>query len=102
MGHKHSSKEEIRSAFLRLAKLYHPDRITGHDEVAQSQAAYLFSDIRQAYKIINDHRIADVRKFPAEKKVYPHIFGLLTDGTAIDGSKRPAEISLPMQSSSKR
>lgn len=44
-----ASSEEIRSAYLRLVKIYHPDKLNGNDDV--------FKDIQMAYEILSDERL---------------------------------------------
>lgn len=44
--HKRASKKEIKSAYIRLSKLYHPDR----NQANPSQAALEFNELREAYE----------------------------------------------------
>ena len=49
---KKAGAEEIRRAYRRLCKMYHPDRY--QDEQKQKKAAELFSHIQEAYRVLND------------------------------------------------
>jgi curved DNA-binding protein CbpA len=49
---KNATKEEIRKAYLALAKKYHPDKFTDREEAQKMQEK--FSKIANAYKILLD------------------------------------------------
>ena len=47
--HKHSSKEEIKQNYRRLAKKYHPDANIGNPEMEEK-----FKDLTVGYDILMD------------------------------------------------
>ena len=47
----HATNEEIRQAFLKLSKKYHPD-VNTHDPLAHER----FKEIAQAYETLSDSR----------------------------------------------
>jgi DnaJ-class molecular chaperone len=61
-----SSQEEIRKAYLKLTKIYHPDRNTRDSENARR----MFIKISNAYEILSDpkkRRIYDLNGYYSEK-----------------------------------
>ncbi len=51
---KNADQEQVRKAYHRLCRLYHPDRY--QDEDKQKTATELFRNIQEAYKILSDPR----------------------------------------------
>ncbi len=47
---KGASKEEIKSAYRRLAKTYHPDKLAGIDDAIKKIAEEKFREIKDAYE----------------------------------------------------
>ena len=49
-----TSKKDVRSAFIKLAKSYHPDRFTGGGEEAGTEASAIFSLMSAAHETLID------------------------------------------------
>jgi uncharacterized membrane protein YkvA (DUF1232 family) len=49
---KNATKEEIRSAYRKQARRYHPDRVSHLGEEFQQLAKAKFQEIQQAYEIL--------------------------------------------------
>ena len=47
---KGANKDEIKSAYRRLAKTYHPDKLSGIDESVKKIAEEKFKEIKEAYE----------------------------------------------------
>jgi curved DNA-binding protein len=58
---QNASEEEIRLAFRRLARMYHPDK-TGNDPSAENQ----FKEINEAYEVLSD---------PSKRQRYDEFLG---------------------------
>jgi len=56
--HCRASKKEIKSAYIRLSKLYHPDR----NQADPSQAAQEFNQLREAYESLLNRPIENSRE----------------------------------------
>ena len=69
---KKSSPEEIKKAFRKLAKKYHPD-LNPNDQKAQEK----FKEVNEAYEVLSD---------PKKKSLYD-TFGSYSQGDAFDPSK---------------
>lgn len=67
-----ASEAEIRRAFLRLAKRYHPDKITGAAERVRPFATELFARIAEAHQVLSD---------PAQRRQYEARLANGTGGT---------------------
>lgn len=52
---KNASKEEIRSAYRRQARRYHPDKVSHLGEEFQQLAKVRFQEIQKAYEILLRH-----------------------------------------------
>jgi curved DNA-binding protein len=63
---QNASDEEIRSAFRRLARTFHPDK-TGNDPAAETQ----FKEINEAYEVLGD---------PARRQRYDEFIGAWKSG----------------------
>jgi DnaJ-class molecular chaperone len=50
------TKDQLKSTFRRLAKLYHPDKFHGQSEENIKKARSRFQEISQAYKTILKHK----------------------------------------------
>jgi curved DNA-binding protein CbpA len=49
-----ASQNDVQSAYFKLAKLWHPDRLSGDLEQHRSQVAKVFAKISEAYQTLND------------------------------------------------
>ena len=78
-----ASSEEIRSAYHRLCRIYHPDRY--HDPEKQLSAGNLFRRIQEAYNVLSDPRTRAVYDRSGRK-------GLETDMALIERSTLPTEL----------
>ncbi|GAB0095063.1 dnaJ homolog subfamily B member 5 [Sergentomyia squamirostris] len=47
-----SSGKEIKTAYIRLAKIYHPDTSSSHSQEAKNH----FQDIAEAYEVLSDRQ----------------------------------------------
>ncbi len=70
---KHATATEIKSAYLKLARQYHPDRFQTEKE--KKEANERFALITQAYKILSEERL---------KQEYDKSFHLDTTGKPIE------------------
>eukprot|EP01130_Rhizamoeba_saxonica_P016863 TRINITY_DN7879_c0_g1_i1.p1 TRINITY_DN7879_c0_g1~~TRINITY_DN7879_c0_g1_i1.p1 ORF type:complete len:435 (+),score=104.33 TRINITY_DN7879_c0_g1_i1:89-1393(+) len=52
--HKTASKAEIKKAYYRLAREFHPDRMKGKDETQIKELTEKFNEIGSAYEILSD------------------------------------------------
>ncbi|MGH7700422.1 MAG: DnaJ C-terminal domain-containing protein [Gemmatimonadales bacterium] len=78
-----ASKDEIKKAFRRLAKQYHPDRNPN-----DTQAAERFKEINEAHDVLSD---------PAKRKQYDHLrrYGAFAGaGRAGEGGPRGADLGV--------
>lgn len=78
-----ASPEEIRSAYRRLCRIYHPDRY--QDESKQETASHFFKRIQEAYHILNDHRLRAVYDLRGRK-------GVEDDRAIIERTTLPSEL----------
>jgi curved DNA-binding protein CbpA len=66
---QNASTDEIRKAYYRLAKIYHPDKNKNNDTTEQ------FQKIQSAYEIlINDNTRIDYHKMNKERKIILSIY----------------------------
>ncbi|KAL5079359.1 hypothetical protein RYX36_007780 [Vicia faba] len=54
--HKTASKEEIKSAFKKLAFQFHPDKHSQSPKAVQENATLRFKQVSEAYEILMDDR----------------------------------------------
>jgi CheY-like chemotaxis protein len=60
-----ASEEEIRSAYMRIAKETHPDRYAGASQAARDLAEQAFRELTRAYDLVSDPvRLAAYREDP--------------------------------------
>ena len=60
-----ASEEEIRSAYMRLAKETHPDRYSAASQAARDLAEQAFREVTRAYELLTDPvRLASYREDP--------------------------------------
>ena len=76
-----ASKEQIKAAFLDLAKIYHPDRLPGTLQALAPKMTAIFESVRSAYEILHD----DV-----QRKVY---LATLTEPGGGNQKKGPAQVA---------
>ena len=50
---RESIKEEIKKAYRKLAKEYHPDKLVGVNETIKKIAEEKFREIQEAYEYLN-------------------------------------------------
>jgi len=77
-----ASEHEIRSAFRKLTRQYHPDRFIGEDRI---RAEKKFQEITEAFNVLSD---------PAARERYDKETGTSGDTSAMD----PAEIARRLSS----
>lgn len=65
----HSTQEEIKRNYLRLAQKYHPDRFTDPDE--KKKANEKFSRITESYRVLSDERLKEEYDRSLQKGVKP-------------------------------
>ena len=80
---KNASLEEIKRAYRRLCKIYHPDRY--QDEHRQSVAAEMFPRIQEAYRVLSDSRLREI--YDRRGKV-----GLAEDMAIVERTAVPKEL----------
>ena len=80
---KDATPEQIRSAYRKLCRLYHPDR--HHDSHKQQTAANFFKRIQEAYRILSDPRTKALYDRNGKK-------GLQNDMALIERSTLPTEL----------
>ena len=80
---RNATVEEIRRAYRRLCKTYHPDRY--QDERRQGIAAEHFPRIQEAYKVLNDPRLREI--YDRRGKI-----GLMEDMAIVERTSIPAEL----------
>lgn len=80
---KNADAEEIRRAYHRLCKIYHPDRY--QDEQKQKTATEFFSRIQEAYKVLNDSRLRSIYDKRGKK-------GLDNDLAIVERTLLPVEL----------
>ena len=80
---RNSSPEEIRSAYRRLCRIYHPDRY--QDPQKQSTASTFFRRVQEAYRILSDPRTRAVYDRSGKK-------GLQDDMAIIERTTLPSEL----------
>ncbi|MFA6867119.1 MAG: molecular chaperone DnaJ [Clostridia bacterium] len=51
---KNTSADEIKSAYRRKAKLYHPDKFAAADDAKKKEAEEKFKEVQHAYDILSD------------------------------------------------
>ncbi len=51
---KKASTDEIKSAYFRLSKKFHPDRFNKEDKEIQEMASRVFREINSAYEVLSD------------------------------------------------
>ncbi len=51
---KRASTEEIKNAYFRLSKKFHPDRFPKEDKEIQAMASKVFREINTAYEVLSD------------------------------------------------
>ncbi|XP_003382824.1 PREDICTED: dnaJ homolog subfamily C member 11-like [Amphimedon queenslandica] len=78
-----ASPEEIRSAYRRLCKIYHPDRY--QDKEKQEIASRFFKRIQEAYQILSDSRLRSVYDIRGKK-------GVENDRALIERTSLPTEL----------
>lgn len=80
---KSSSQDEIRSAYRRLCRIYHPDRY--QDPQKQATASTFFRRVQEAYRILSDPRTRAVYDRSGKK-------GLESDMAIIERTSLPTEL----------
>lgn len=80
---KDATPEQIRSAYRRLCRLYHPDR--HQDSHKQQTAANFFKRIQEAYRVLSDPRTKALYDRNGKK-------GLQNDMALIERSTLPTEL----------
>ena len=80
---KDATPEQIRSAYRKLCRLYHPDR--HHDTHKQQTAANFFKRIQEAYRVLSDPRTKALYDRNGRK-------GLQNDMALIERSTLPTEL----------
>lgn len=80
---RNSSPEEIRSAYRRLCRIYHPDRY--QDPQKQATASTFFRRVQEAYRILSDPRTRAVYDKSGKK-------GLQDDMAIIERTSLPSEL----------
>ncbi len=78
-----ATAEEIRSAYRRLCRIYHPDR--HQDPQKQQTASIFFRRIQEAYKILSDSRTRAIYDRSGKK-------GLQDDMAIIERTSLPSEL----------
>ena len=78
-----ASQDEIRSAYRRLCRIYHPDRY--QDPQKQVTAGTFFRRVQEAYRILSDPRTRAVYDRSGKK-------GLETDMAIIERTTLPSEL----------
>ena len=78
-----SSQEEVRSAYRRLCRIYHPDRY--QDPQKQQTASNFFRRIQEAYRVLSDPRTRAVYDRSGKK-------GLEDDMAVIERMTLPTEL----------
>src|SRR5260370_40715162 len=51
-----ATKSEIKEAYLKLAKEFHPDKSAGVNPAVQKLVEEKFKDIQEAFEILSKHR----------------------------------------------
>ncbi|MCE1228816.1 MAG: J domain-containing protein [Firmicutes bacterium] len=74
-----ASPAEIKEAYHRLAKMWHPDRFTGAEHEAAERR---FQQIAQAYGMLRDQAPIPVSK-PSGESGQPNVSGIGKDGASI-------------------
>uniref|UniRef100_A0A7C4X7Y7 J domain-containing protein n=1 Tax=candidate division WOR-3 bacterium TaxID=2052148 RepID=A0A7C4X7Y7_UNCW3 len=64
-----ASQTEIKNAYLRLARQYHPDKFT--DEAEKKKANEMFSKITAAYRVLSDEKLRSEYDKSLENGVKP-------------------------------
>lgn len=80
---KKADMDEIRRAYHRLCKIYHPDRY--QDEEKQKIAAEFFPRIQEAYKVLSDSRLRSIYDKRGKK-------GLADDLAIVQRTSLPVEL----------
>lgn len=80
---KSATQEEVRSAYRRLCRIYHPDRY--QDPQKQQTASNFFRRIQEAYKVLSDPRTRLIYDRNGKK-------GLENDMAVIERTTLPSEL----------
>ena len=65
---KNASADEIKSAYRRMAKKYHPDVYATASEKEKSEAETKFKDVQHAYAVLSDPQKTPVSGSPCRGK----------------------------------
>ena len=80
---RNATPEEVRSAYRRLCRIYHPDRY--QDPQKQQTASNFFRKIQEAYKVLSDSRTRLIYDHSGKK-------GLENDMAVIERTTLPSEL----------
>jgi DnaJ family protein C protein 11 len=80
---KTATTEEIRTAYRRLCKIYHPDRHQDTDK--QETASKFFKRIQEAYQVLSDERLKAIYDMSGKK-------GITDDRSIIERTSLPREL----------
>ena len=53
---KNATRDDIKKAYKRMAKKYHPDRVNTEDEAIRKGAEEKFKEVQKAYETIQRER----------------------------------------------
>jgi len=106
---KNASKDDIKKAFRKLSKKWHPDLHTKDSEADRQQAEDKFKEINEAYSVLSDPEQKrkydtygtvndqEIHSQQAEEGMFSGFWDMMNAGRGGWGSRKPVEVGRDMK-----